>query len=146
MKLVTITGRPNTGKDLVAMRLDENSDVRYIKPYTDKELPINSETYEHDGLIHLSKKQLDDKLNREVPLLIREINGSRYVFFENQLNADYIVLIVDEDSLDHLRRKFQDKLFRIYVTKSTCSRSEKYDVVFNPDTDDIDFLEVKLYE
>lgn len=146
MKLVCICGEPNSQKDLVAMKLSQNSDVIYIRPYCDKKVPINLEAWDNDGLIHLSPAQLDTKMYCEKPLAVREINDTRYVFFENQLRADYIVMIVDENTLDNLRKDKRWDIISIYCTRTSCANPQKYDVIFNPDTDDVDFLEVKLYE
>ena len=147
MKIIAICGKPNSKKDYVAMKLSENSDISYVRPYSDKSIPVNIEPYESDdSYVYLSEYKLSVKMDKEVPLAVREIKGHRYVFFENQLRAEYVVLILDEATLDQLRKDYDGEIFAIYTTVTTCSHPEKYDVVFNPDTDDIDLLEVKLYE
>ena len=46
MKIVTITGHKNTNKDFIAEKLAENSDVEFIQPYVDAELPKGVEPEE----------------------------------------------------------------------------------------------------
>ena len=145
MKLVTITGKPNTGKDWLARKLGGNSDVLYIRPYSDRKIPKNIEPWEFDdSSIHLSEYKLSKKMEREVPLAIRTIGDTRYVFFRNQLRADYVVIVVDEATLDHLRKNYDCEIYSIYVTHDTCPNSDDYDVVYNPKTDDYDTLEAGI--
>lgn len=148
MILITISGAKNSGKDILAMKLAQNSDCIWIKPYTDKEYPVNIEDWEQDELIHLNDKQLDNKMNHEIPLAVTEINGFRYVFFENQLRADYVVLIADDNVVSYLKREWKGELITIKCHRDGEKYSERnllkdseFDIVFNVDTDDYDTME-----
>ena len=147
MKLIVITGDKNSGKDYLASKLSENSDIKFIKPYSDK--MSNHTTYDevYDcSFIPINDKKLNVKMECEIPLFERVIGNNRYVVFQNQLNAEYALLILDKYTLDQVRRDYDFSIFSIYCTQGTCDNPQDYDVVFNPRVDDIDFLEVKLYE
>lgn len=141
MRLILINGAKNSKKEIVAMRLSKNSDCIWIKPYTDSKLLF-------DDNPHLNKEQLSRKMEREVPLCETVVNNHRYVFFENQLNAEYVVLIGDDRILDYLKNNYSGDM----ITVKVHSKDEEYsarnllpdkwfDIVFNVDTDDIDELE-----
>ena len=147
MLLIIVTGEPNSGKDKVASKLGMNADVKYIRPYSDKKIPVNIEPQDFPTeYTYLSEYKLSKKMEHEIPLFTREIGVNRYVVFENQLNADYVVLILDPETLHELQKTYTGRIFSIYCTQNTCDNPQDYDVVFNPRVDDIDFLEVKLYE
>lgn len=151
MILITISGAKNSGKNILAMKLAQNSDCIWIKPYTDKEYPVNIEDWEQDTMIHLNKKQLDTKMGHEVPFAETEIKGFRYVFFENQLRADFVVLIADDNMVSSLKREWDGELITIKCHSSKEEYSERnllkdseFDLIYNHDTDDYDDLESKI--
>lgn len=147
MKLIVVTGEPNSGKDYLASKLAENSDVKFIRPFSDKVIPIQTEPRDFPTKYnYLSEYKLTRKMEREIPLFERVIGKHRYVVFRNQLNADYVVLILNPETLDQLREIYDGEIFSIYCTNGGCSNPHDYDIVFNPRVDDIDFLEVKIYE
>lgn len=146
MRLVIVSGGKYTKKDVVASRLAKNSDCIWIKPYTDK--PNGYVEYEEDDYIHLNEKKLSAKMGREVPLVSIEINGHRYVFFENQLVAGFCVLIGDDSVVSYFKNNWEGEL----VTIKCHSKNEKYsqrnilgddefDIVFDTDTGDYEELE-----
>ena len=144
MRLIVLNGAKNSGKELVARRLAENSDCKYIKPFTDHPRDNGSD----DEYIRLNKPKLDNKLDSEVEFCITEVNGYRYVFFENQLNAGYVVLIGDDMVVSYLKRKWKGDLITVKVHSNNEKYSERFllgdddfDIVFNVDNDDIDELE-----
>ena len=146
LKIITISGAKNTKKDELAQKLAQNSAVVYVKPYTDA--PEGVYEWEMDEHIHLNPKQLDAKLNRENALTMTNVNSHRYVFFENQLNADYCILILDDTGLINLKRYWEGEMVTIRVHSKDEKYSERnvldddyFDVVFDVDYDDYDVLE-----
>ena len=148
MRLITLSGGKHCRLDQVASGLSMNSDCVWIKPYTDKEYPPNTEEYQLDDYIHLNENQLSDKMIREVPLAETSINGHRYVFFENQLTSGYVVLIADDRVVSYLRNNWNGELITVRCHCKTEEYSERclmsddeYDIVFNVDTGTIEELE-----
>ena len=144
MRLIVLNGAKNCGKEVVAHRLAENSDCRFIKPFTDHSRDNGSD----DEYIRLNRKKLDDKLNREKDFCLTEVNGYRYVFFENQLNAGYVVLIGDDRVVAYLQKNWTDELITVKVHSKDEEYSDRFllgddefDIVFNVDYDDFDELE-----
>ena len=152
MKIVTITGHKHTKKDYVAMKLAENSDVEFIQPYVDVELPKGVEPDEFDGYHIVLPAVMDDMIRDEEVISITEINGRRYVFFEFQITADYIVVIVDDFGLKAIKDKYKN-VFTVLLKSKNQEPSERvleflkpsdFDVVFDVDTEDISDLEDKI--
>ena len=150
MKLIVISGAKYCKKDTLAMKLSQNSDCIWIKPYSDRPVRINSDDTE-DRFIRLNGRQLDDKINKEVPLAITEINGHRYVFFENQLNADYVVLTGDDRIVQYLKGNWDGELVTVKChsnieqpSKISILDDDEFDIVFDVDNDDYDFLECQI--
>ena len=146
LRLVIVSGAKYTNKDKVASRLAMNSDCVWVKAYTDR--PSGQTDYEQDDSIHLSEKKLSAKMEREVPLATVEVNGHRYVFFENQLIAGFCVLIGDDSLVSYFKNNWTDEL----ITIKCHSKNEKYsqrnilgddefDIVFNTDDGDYEELE-----
>ena len=146
MRLIALNGANNSRKEWVAWRLSDNSDCIWIKPYTDK--PRVYVDYEEDEMIHLNYPKLTYKMQREVPLAVTEVNNHRYVFFENQLNANYCVLIADDRVIEYLKNNWDGELItvKIHAYNEESSdrfqlKDDEFDIVFNVDNDDIDELE-----
>lgn len=146
MRLIIITGARYTKKDIVASKLAKNSDCIWIKPYTDR--PNGHVEYEQDDYIHLNEKQLSHKMEREVPLAVIEVNDHRYVFFENQLRANYCILIGDDSVVSYFRNNWDGDLLTIRCHSKNEKYSERnilgddeFDIVFDTDTGDYDELE-----
>lgn len=143
MKLIAISGAKNTGKSVLAEKLSLNSDCIWIKPYTDKK--------RQREYIYLNDKQLNDKMQREEPLLVSEVNGNKYVFFKNQLNAEYVVLIGDDRVINYLKNEWDGDLVTIKChskMERPSSRStlddDEFDIVYDTLADDYDTLEASL--
>ena len=141
MRLVVINGAKHSKKDIVAMKLAKNSDCVWIKPYTDSKFLF-------DDYPHLNEEQLTRKMEREVPLCESVVNGHRYVFFENQLNAEYVVMIGDDRIITYLKNNWDGDLLTVKVHSKDEEYSARnllpdkdFDIVFNVDMDDIDELE-----
>lgn len=141
LKLIALSGAKHSKKDSVASRLAQNSDCIWIKPYTDREI-IGDDWY-----ISMSKTKLNRKMEREVPLAETVVAGNRYVFFENQLKGDFVVLIGDDRIIYNLKKNWGGHL----ITVKCHSKDEKpsprclmddkeFDIVFNYETDDFDSL------
>lgn len=142
MKIIAITGHKNSNKDLVAMRLASNSDVVYIRPYSDKKRPLNMESYEEDDYIHLNNSQLSYKMEREEPFLVKEIDGVRYVFFMTQFRADFCAIIIDKTMLDYLKKNWDGEIVSIYCHDGRgCDDPKSYDIIYDWKNDDFDRLE-----
>ena len=146
MKLIAISGAKHSKKNLLAMKLSQNSDCIWILPYSDQPVRINSDNTE-DKFIRLNKRQLDAKMNREKVLASVRVNEHRYIFFENQMNADYVVLIGDDTIIMQLKSDYDGKLVTIRCHSETEEHSDRallsdkeFDIVYNYDTDDFDTL------
>lgn len=147
MRLVTISGAKNTPKELVALELSKNSDCIWVNPYTDFDDPVNIEDMYQDGYTHLSSEKLSRKMEREIPLVETEVNGHRYVFFENQMKSSFCVIIADDRIVSYLRNNWDGELVTV---KLHCSKEkysdrcllsdDEFDIVFNTDTGDYDEL------
>ncbi len=151
MKIIAIAGSKNCKKDLLAFRLATNSDCIWVKPYTDWEEPVNLENFEQDELIHLNEKKLSDKMEREIPLMVTEVNGHRYVFFENQFRAGYCVITADDRIIQYLQNNWKGDLVTVKCHSNSEEYSERnllsdddFDIVFNYDEDDYDFFEAEI--
>lgn len=154
-KIVTLTGHKHTKKDYVAEKLAENSEVEFIKPYVDMELPKHIEPFEMEERFHIVLPAvMDDMLRDEKVLCKTEINGKRYVIFEFQMVKDYNVVIVDDYGLLQIRDNWDGEMFTIFVTSKNQKPSERvcefltpseFDVRFSSDFDDFDELESMLY-
>jgi len=147
LKLIAISGAKHSKKDKIASKLSKNSDCIWIHPYTDREYPISADTIVYDS-IYLNRKQLSDKMEREVPLCVTVVDGSRYVFFENQLNSGHVVLIGDDQVINTLKKDYKGKLITIKCHSKNEQPSERctlpdseFDIVFNVELDDYDILE-----
>ena len=154
-KIVTLTGHKHTKKDYVAKKLAENSEVEFIKPYVDMELPKHIEPFEMEERFHIVLPTvMDDMLRDEKVLCKTEINGKRYVIFEFQMVKDYNVIIVDDYGLLQVRDNWDGEMLTIFVTSKNQKPSERvcefltpseFDVRFSSDFDDFDELESMLY-
>lgn len=151
MILIVISGAKHSKKDLLAMDLASNSDCRWVKPYTDKEVPVNQENWEMDEYIHLNEKQMKHKMERENVLVSIDLNGSRYVFFEYQMSSDYVVIIGDDRVVSHLKENWKGDLITVRCHSKSEEYSERnllkdseFDIVHNYDTDDYEDFEAKI--
>lgn len=146
MRLIALNGAKNTRKEWVARRLSNNSDCIWIQPFTDKPSPYRE--YEDDELMHLNEPILSAKMDDENILAVTELNGYKYVWFENQLRAGYCVIIADDDVIAYLQNNWEGDLMtvrihsndEIYSARSIL-KDDEFDIVFNVDTDEIDKLE-----
>lgn len=141
LKLIVLSGAKNSKKTLVASKLAQNSDCIWIKPYCDCK-------FVDDGLyIAMARTKLNRKMEREVPLAETVVAGKKYVFFENQLKGDFVVLIGDDRIVYNLKKNWDGHL----ITVKCHSKDEKpsprslmddkeFDIVFNYETDDFDSL------
>ena len=143
MKLIVISGAKNSKKDLLAMSLANNPDVVWIKPYSNRKIPINADP--HDDFIALNDSQLNVKLSREVPLAETIVKGNRYIFFENQLKGEYVLIIGDDRIAYNIENNWDGEVISIRChsdDERSSSRflmaDEEFDYVFNYGTDDLD--------
>ena len=149
MKLIVICGAKNSKKTLLAQRLSSNSDCRWIKPWSDKPVPLNAD--DTDEFIPISESKLSDKMEKEIPLCVTVIDGHRYVFFENQLNEEFVVLIGDDTILFNIKKNFKGDLLTVKCHSNDETESPRclspdsdFDIVFNYDTDDYDYFEADI--
>ena len=94
MKLIVISGARNSKKSLLAQRLSDRLGCLWVKPYSNRKVPINAEP--QTDFIALNDKQLNEKLEREESLAETIANGNRYIYFKNQLKGDYAVITGDD--------------------------------------------------
>lgn len=154
MKIVTLTGNKNTKKDYVASKLSENSDVHFIKPYTDAPLPIGEPSEKYGGYQFISKEELDWVIENEEVISLRKINGHRYVYTESQLQAGYNILVVDDYMLLDVRENYPIRdIYSIKLRSKNEKKSDRvdsylfdheFDEVFDVDSDDFDELEARI--
>ena len=151
-KIITLTGHKNCGKELIARRLAYNSDIQYVRPYTDKKVTIRADEYDLGDLNYVSKKKLDEMIEEEEVLSITTINGTRYVFFKSQLTEAYNVLIADDYAVMDIKGKWKN-IYTVKVYGHMQSDSDRvgeylydheFDEVFNYDEDDLEMLEVRI--
>lgn len=145
MKLIVISGGKHSKKDLLATRLASNSDCIWIPPFSNKKLPIN---VDEDRFISISDNQLSEMTTRENVIAETVVNGSRYVFFEKQLDADYVVIVGDDRIIFALENNFDGDMVTIRCHSNNEIGSprfllddKEFDYVFNYDVDDYDTLE-----
>ena len=151
-RIITLTGHKNCGKLEIAMDLAKNSDVHYIKPYSDRKYPIG-EIPERYGDFHVvSSDKLDKMIESDELLCMSVINDNRYCFFKSQLQEGYNVLIVDDYALADMRGKYDD-IYSVKVKSKNQKDSSRVGVylydhefneVFNYDTDDVSELEWRI--
>lgn len=149
-KIVTLTGSKNTPKIYIASKLSENSDVAYIKPYTDKE-DLSSAELEME-YHQVSVEEMDILLQSDDLLSCTRINGNRWAYFKSQLTHAYNVLIVDDYGLCDLRDVY-DNIYSIKVVSKNMKPSDRvgvylynheFDEVFDYDTGDLYELEARM--
>lgn len=154
MKIVSITGHKHSKKYELAYDLCRNSEVEFIKPYTDRELSVY-DIKDEDCCIYVSKNTLDIMLENYPVLSMTRINGARYVFFKCQCTASYNVMILDDYALVQTRDNWNDELYTIKLYSKENTQSDRvgvylydheFDEVFHYGEDSIDDLEVRLYE
>ena len=151
--VITLTGHKEVNKESIAYQLAKNSDVGFIRPYTDIDaeiLKIDSKQWDYNVVL---PSVLDTMLTEEEVLCYGEINGHRYVFFQFQLVHDYNVMIVDDYYLYDLKNKWDGAIYSIKLVQKGQVESERvgviykdkdFDEVFDVDRDDIYELESRL--
>ena len=150
MKIVALTG-VGTGVTFTAEKLAENSDVSYLKPYTDKEKLSSAELIQ--GYNKVSKDELDLMIQTEEVLCQTLVNGHRWVYFKSQLESAYNILITDDYSLVDLRGNWDGELYTVKVATPENLKSDRigvylynheFDEVFDYKTDDFDELGARI--
>ena len=148
MKIIALNSAKNGKADALASKLAANSDVVYVKPYTDTPPKYDlGEDY-----VHLNSKQLDYKMEREVVAVTCEIGEYRYVYFKNQFSSGFVVLILDDACIKVMKKEYGDELITIRVKSQSERQSERsgnlrdgfFDIVFDYDVEDIDDLEWRI--
>ena len=151
--IITLTGHKEVKKDYIANKLAENSDVGFVRPYTDIDTPFLEEDGKQWEYNVVLPSVLDDMVSEEEVLCYGEINGQRYVFFQFQLVHDYNVLIVDDYYLYDLKNKWDGAIYSVKLVQKDQVESERvgviykdedFDMVFDVDRDDIFELEARL--
>lgn len=152
-KIVTLTGHKFTKKTIVASRLANNSDVEYIKPYTDREIPKWMVEYEIEDLHFVLPSVLDKMIEEEDVLTMKTINGNRYVIFKFQMVAPYNVVIVDDYGVLDIESEWDGEVYTIRLVSDNEKQSDRvgeylfkheFDLVFDYNKDDFDELESKI--
>lgn len=147
--IISLTGHKNSGKLSVEFDLAKNSAIEYVKPYTDR--PSN-EIWD-DCYYFVSKGELDELICEKEVLYQTMVNGYRYVFFKDQLTADYNILILDDYGVAELQSKYRKYLYSVKVVSKKQRDSDRvgvylynheFDEVFDYDTDDITDLEYRI--
>lgn len=152
-KIITLTGHKHTKKDIVAEKLAKNSDVAFIKPYTDKEKKSYILDEYVGGYHHMSKEELDYMIRNEEVLCKTKIGDARYVFFKSQLTAPYNVLIVDDYAVVEIKDNWKGSIYTIRLVSDNEEESDRvgeylykheFDLIFDYYKDDFDELEAKI--
>ena len=151
-KIVTLTGYKNCGKYNLAMDLANNSDVAFIKPYTDREIPLDEIPEEYGEFHYVSKDTLDIMMEDDEVISSTTINGNRYVFFKFQLTAPYNVLIADDYAVVDIRSNWKNTYsIKVYGDNQKDSDrvgvylyDHEFDEIFHYGSDDVDSLEWRI--
>ena len=151
-KIITLTGHKNCGKELLARRLAYNSDIQYVRPYTDKKVTIRAEASELGDLNYVTPRKLDEMIENEEVLSITQIGDVRYVFFKSQLTEAYNVLIADDYAVMDIRNNWGNTYsIKVYGHMQNDSDrvgeylyDHEFDETFNYDEDDYSMLEVRI--
>ena len=151
-KIVTLTGYKNCGKYNLAMDLANNSDVAFIKPYTDREILLDEIPEEYGEFHYVSKDTLDIMMEDDEVISSTTINGNRYVFFKFQLTAPYNVLIADDYAVVDIRSNWKNTYsIKVYGDNQKDSDrvgvylyDHEFDEIFHYGSDDVDSLEWRI--
>ena len=145
MKLIVISGARNSKKDLLAMRLSSSLDCVWIKPYSNRKVPINSDPV--TDFIPLNDNQLNDKLEREESLAETIAKGNRYIYFINQLKGDYSIITGDDSIMLSATHNWNGDITTIKchsdkeMPSVRCLMSDnEFDVTFHYEDDDFEEL------
>ena len=151
-KIVTLTGHKHTKKDIIAQRLAKNSDVKFVRPFTERGVKNCSD----DDLVDYNvvlPSALDEMIDSEDVLTITKRGKYRYVFFKFQLTSTYNVLIVDDYQLKDIKDVWDDEIYTVKLTSKKEVESDyvgeyyfndEFDEVFDVDVGDIDELEWRI--
>ena len=150
MKIVALIG-VGTGVTFTADKLAENSDVAYLKPYTDK---LELSSAEKNWMYHqVSSEEMDELLECYPILSSTLIDGNRWVYFKFQLKEAYNVLVLDDYAFADLRSNWDGELYSVKVVTPENLRSNRigvymydheFDEVFDYKTDDFDELGARI--
>lgn len=152
-KIVTLTGHKFTKKTIVASKLASNSDVVYVQPYTDRELPKWAVDGEELGFHFVLPSVLDKMIEEEDVLTMKTVNENRYVFFKFQFIAPYNVVIVDDYGVLDIKNEWDDLIYTIRLVSDKEKQSDRvgeylfkheFDLIFDYDKDDFDEMESKI--
>ena len=151
-KVITITGYRNCGKYNLAMDLAKNSDIEFIKPYTDREIPLDELPEKFGDFHYVSKDTLDMMMEDDEVLSSTIIDGNRYVFFKFQLTAPYNVLIADDYAVVDIKSKWKNTYsIKVYSKNQIDSDrvgvylyDHEFDEIFHYGSDDVDSLEWRI--
>lgn len=151
-KIITLTGNKYCGKLTLAYKLSQNSDVEFVKPYTDKPFEYGVDPEKYGDYHFVSEDTLDEMIQEEEVLCSTKINGSRYVIFMKQINSPYSVIVADDCQLMDIKDKWSN-LYTIKVRGRNEKPSKRvgvyfldheFDEVFHYKEDDFDLLEVMI--
>ena len=146
--IIAIIGKPKSGHIKLAYMLSLNSAVDYLYPWTDNPSDIYLEYHQ------VSKGTLDILIEEHDVLTVTMIDGYRFVYFKDQLKADYNILILDDYTLAELRSTYE-RLYSIKVWSKGQEDSERVGVylynhefseVFEYGVDEVEDLEWRIEE
>ena len=152
-KIITLTGHMNCGKVKLAYDLAKNSEVSYIRPFTDKPTPFGEIQEEYGDFNYVSRDHLDKLIDEENLLSMTTIKGIRYCFFECQLQDGYNVLIVDDYGVVDIQNQWNGGLYTIKVWAEGQKESNRvgtflyntdFDEIFHYGVDDVSELEWRI--
>ena len=147
--IISLTGAKHSGQLRLAFRLEENSAVGFVRPYTDR--PYNSVW--SDCYNFVSNEVLDTMIEEKEVLYKTIIHGHRYVFFKEQLTETYNILILDDYGVAELSTKYSNDLYSIKVVSEDEKDSSRvgvylynheFDKVFDYDKDSVEELEWEI--
>ena len=151
-KIITLTGNKYCGKLTLAYKLSQNSDVEFVKPYTDKPFEYGVDPEKYGDYHFVSEDTLDEMIQEEEVLCSTKINGSRYVIFMKQINSPYSVIVADDCQLMDIKDKWSN-LYTIKVRGRNEKPSKRvgvyfldheFDEVFHYKEDYFDLLEARI--
>lgn len=107
-RIVTITGHKHPKKAILFDDLNKMNGVQFVKPYTDRELPHNSEKIHYEEYNYVLPAVMEDMLRDEKVICKTVVNGHRYVFFAFQMTEKVNVLFADDYGVVQIKENYDN--------------------------------------
>ena len=144
-RIVTITGQKNCKKEFLVADICKEDGIQYVKPYTDRELPPNSDEMDADMYNYVLPTVMEDMIRDEDVLCETKVNGHRYLIFAFQMTAQVNVVYADDYAVVQIKDNWDD-VYTVRVVNDAERPSDRvgeylypheFDKVFDYDKDDV---------